>query len=793
MTNRVRCTVFAVFFGAAAVGVVSAQVVVDNDGGAPGYVETGAWSQSGAAGYNGGIYRFANVGAASTATWTATLADAGTYEVFVWYVAGSNRATSTRYVVGAAGGDQTVFLNQVGGGLSWVSLGSFSFNAGAATVTLDAAGSTGGDVVISDAVSFGGAPEVPCTSTAPEVVGPGVTHVRYDCPGPQVIHVVEYDLADPTLMIEMGFSQKKRNYSAKEPVTTIASRYDSASNDVLAAVNCAFFEADLGIIGLLGGGSNLVGTRTDSNQTYILQESGEGFAASNIPTTAKVRFADGTENAIGVLNERCATNALVLYTPDWGTTTGSSAQRVEVIIEDVNYPFRPNKKMSGVITAVKTGAASVNNAIPAGGMVLASCTGADAILTAHAAVGDIVEITYTMPPTQAVNAHTLATGNIWIVKDGAIHQTGGPERHPRTAIAWSGTHHWFVTWDGRQPGYAVGVSYAEMSDFLLEVLEVDNAINLDGGGSTTLVVNGVVRNCPSDNATIPCAGTPRSVPNALMLVKRNNLSTFPLADDFPATGRTQPWRDKFNSNPVVPFSPPAPDSDGYALEVRNTTQAFETTSLGARGDADYITRALLYCAYRPELAANGYERYGIFARDDGNANFDRTAQGGGNCYAMTFDTHTGRIRAGVIVEGVFTDFLEATPYFATSSAWRQFRIDCQGQTIRYLLDGTLLHETTDATRATGTCGIGYSEYFTTNANIQGAHAASFTAKKPFTGDYNKDGDCDLTDFTAVGFCLQGPTHKFASGHLCLFADSDDDRDVDVADFMAFQQVFTGPL
>ena len=63
-------------------------------------------------------------------------------------------------------------------------------------------------------------------------------------------------------------------------------------------------------------------------------------------------------------------------------------------------------------------------------------------------------------------------------------------RHPRTMIGTDarGTI-WLVTVDGRQPGYSVGVTIAELSDLAL-ALGLTNALNLDGGGSTTMVVGG---------------------------------------------------------------------------------------------------------------------------------------------------------------------------------------------------------------------------------------------------------------------------------------------------------------
>jgi exopolysaccharide biosynthesis protein len=70
-------------------------------------------------------------------------------------------------------------------------------------------------------------------------------------------------------------------------------------------------------------------------------------------------------------------------------------------------------------------------------------------------------------------------------------------RHPRTAVGIraDGTL-LFVTVDGRRPDESVGMSLREMTDLMLE-LGCVSAINLDGGGSTTMVIDGKVVNRPS--------------------------------------------------------------------------------------------------------------------------------------------------------------------------------------------------------------------------------------------------------------------------------------------------------
>lgn len=66
-----------------------------------------------------------------------------------------------------------------------------------------------------------------------------------------------------------------------------------------------------------------------------------------------------------------------------------------------------------------------------------------------------------------------------------------PELHPRTAIGYSknGKFLYIVVVDGRQPFYSQGITLAELADLMIE-LGAHDAMNLDGGGSSTLVIRG---------------------------------------------------------------------------------------------------------------------------------------------------------------------------------------------------------------------------------------------------------------------------------------------------------------
>ena len=136
-----------------------AEVIVDNDDGAPTYTETGSWFTSASPGYGGLTYRYANTdgAATATATWTPTLPAAGWYPVYVWYLHSGNRAVDARFRIHHAGGDTTVSISQEVHGQTWRFLGEYYFEQGSsASVTLLNQSSDLGQVVIADAVRFGG-------------------------------------------------------------------------------------------------------------------------------------------------------------------------------------------------------------------------------------------------------------------------------------------------------------------------------------------------------------------------------------------------------------------------------------------------------------------------------------------------------------------------------------------------------------------------------------------------------------------------------------------------------------
>jgi hypothetical protein len=100
----------------------------------------------------------------------------------------------------------------------------------------------------------------------------------------------------------------------------------------------------------------------------------------------------------------------------------------------------------------------------------------------------------------------------------AARPTFAPVRHPRTAVGYDEATRklWLIEVDGRQLPYSDGMTLPELAS-LMEALAIDEGLNLDGGGSSVMVVLGTARNRPSD------AAGERAVVNALALVRDSTL------------------------------------------------------------------------------------------------------------------------------------------------------------------------------------------------------------------------------------------------------------------------------
>ena len=111
-----------------------------------------------------------------------------------------------------------------------------------------------------------------------------------------------------------------------------------------------------------------------------------------------------------------------------------------------------------------------------------------------------------LPP---VDVETAVAGNLILVDQGVVVPRADQAAHPRTAvgICKDSRYVYFIVIDGRQPGYSIGATSTETGQWLV-LFGAWNGINLDGGGSTTMVIGSndgkaKVLNIPCGQSNVP--------------------------------------------------------------------------------------------------------------------------------------------------------------------------------------------------------------------------------------------------------------------------------------------------
>lgn len=284
-----------------------------------------------------------------------------------------------------------------------------------------------------------------------------------------------------------------------EKTSSIATRHGA-----FAAINAGFFRLDSSLFAGDASGVLMI------NKEFF-SESYAGRAALMIANLAdctevsieRTNIADVIEVGgrifdVGRNRER-KTDDIVLYSNSFNYTTLTDSNGIEIFIE------------AGRVTKIVDRKGS--NKIPPDGYILSASGAKRAELLTFIQTGaKIVQYVRQSNPTdQSAGtlfriAEDIVGGVPQLIKNGKIEITWEQEKsskafvetkHPRTAVAkLKDGKFLMVTVDGRSESSG-GISLEELAKFLLELGATD-AMNLDGGGSTTMFVDGKVVNKPSD-------------------------------------------------------------------------------------------------------------------------------------------------------------------------------------------------------------------------------------------------------------------------------------------------------
>jgi hypothetical protein len=273
----------------------------------------------------------------------------------------------------------------------------------------------------------------------------------------------------------------------------------------LVAVNGDFF-ADTGEpVGAVVANDRLL--RSPNAKHHQLIEAPDGtFSTGQIAWRGALVPSDLQQLALDGVNVNRDRDGLVLYTAAQGATTGQNKYGAEMVLEVVrpDGPIRIGQTTLVRIVDLRQGG---DSPIPPEG----------AILSGHGRGHRLLQELWTRVQAGQADAEALLRldttpdaeesigGSPILVRDGKRWFADDPRdlyrlRAPRTMAGWTQDRDLLlVTVDGRQPGHSLGITMVEAATLMINLGAVE-AINLDGGGSTTFVAGGAVINRPSDRA-----------------------------------------------------------------------------------------------------------------------------------------------------------------------------------------------------------------------------------------------------------------------------------------------------
>lgn len=325
----------------------------------------------------------------------------------------------------------------------------------------------------------------------------GVKHVKltkYYNGRPVRINVVEVDMKLAKEFELTPALSSDSTLKSRRTITTIAK-----NNNAIVALNGTYFKPQTGVpLGTL-----MINQKMYTGPIYDRVAMGifdNGFDIARIQLDATIKGSGKTIKVNNINQPRMLSTHVLVYTPEWGKYS-PAAPKYGVGLQVID-----NKITKASANAVE---------IPENGYVI---SGPKSILYSLLEKKDVELSIKTNPNWEGVKH--IISGGPYLVKNGEVfvdmtaqklQAIGG--RNPRSAIGYTKENNFiFVAVDGRE-GSSIGMTLMELANFMQSIGCV-GAINLDGGGSTVMYVNGKVVNRPQQTGGIPLS-------NAIILSKTN--------------------------------------------------------------------------------------------------------------------------------------------------------------------------------------------------------------------------------------------------------------------------------
>ncbi|NEU30281.1 hypothetical protein GN156_05730 [bacterium LRH843] len=241
-----------------------------------------------------------------------------------------------------------------------------------------------------------------------------------------------------------------------------------------------------------------------------------------------IRFVhNGKSFPLANVNGQRGLREAVLYTGGYeNKSTGASEFVTDIVVTNTSKSakkFSFGDQITGTVSEIRRLGEGANAGIPEDGFVISANGGPLSEALASVSIGDEITASAQINDAWKDAEFMMATGPT-LLRNGQVSISMGDKatfstaRQPRSAVGMSsdGTKLYLVTIDGRQAGYSQGATLRELAEYMRSI-GAHHAINLDGGGSTTMVARlpyfeqAFVVNRPSDTRE-------RSVPTTLQII-----------------------------------------------------------------------------------------------------------------------------------------------------------------------------------------------------------------------------------------------------------------------------------
>jgi hypothetical protein len=341
-------------------------------------------------------------------------------------------------------------------------------------------------------------------------------------PAPGITYRMEVEATPGRVIHALRFDRTANQYWATSSLST-DEVYDLTPNNGRATMSTMVRKADA--IGGVNGDFFQWGADPGGDPVGLMVRNGEllshpGGTGARTPSIGwgpdGVKIADkcqwdasaeiaGKRLKIGGLNEYARPNTVTLAT----AASGYAISKVPAVFVHVRVPgavLRPTGEVMGTVLGIDENREKI--AVPPGTMILMGQGTAAADLR-QVAIGTLVKIRSKVDGYDFKRIENVIGGGPVLVRGGTLAPGAAEDvRHPRTAMGVDKDGNlWYAIVDGRQP-MSVGATLRETGEVMRKLGCVE-AINLDGGGSSSMMLFGTTLNRPS-------GGIERAIGNGIL-------------------------------------------------------------------------------------------------------------------------------------------------------------------------------------------------------------------------------------------------------------------------------------